>query len=456
MMKKSLTLALSLILAVFWLTYFLDWGLGTYVRSAFVFVLLFSAFILLKDTKLYIQIVLAMISAGIFFLVSTRWSLGINLEHFIPLGTLFIRLLKMIIVPLVVSSIIVGVSGIGDSKTLGRLGLKTLGYYFLTSLFAIVIGLVLSNLFQPGIGVSLPHTETFQSSALNQPSSPFDILVRMIPTNPVAAFAGGDMLGLIFFAIFFGVAMTRCPPDIQKPVFSFVNAFFNIMMSMTELIIKLAPIGVFGLIIGALNRMEYTFFTAVGKYMGTIFLGLTLHLFVVLPILLWLLTRRSPIRHFKDMSNALLTAFSTSSSSSTLPVTMECVEKNAGVSNKISSFVLPLGATVNMDGTALYECAGVLFIAQIMGVDLSFTQQMVVVITALLASVGAAGIPSAGLVMIFIVLKAVNLQGPTVGLIVGTMLAVDRPLDMLRTAVNIFSDSVGSVVVAHSEGELGN
>jgi len=226
------------------------------------------------------------------------------------------------------------------------------------------------------------------------------------------------------------------------------------MMKLTQGVIMFLPLGVFGLISQAVASTGFELFRAVGWYLVTIATGLTLHLFVVLPLVFWLLTRINPLRHFKAIASAMATAFSTSSSGATLPVTMDCVENRAGVSNKVTSFVLPLGATINMDGTALYECAGVLFISQALGFDLSFTQQLIVVITAFLASVGAAAIPSAGLVMIFIVLDAVGLGNhPQAAIIVGTMLAVDRPLDMFRTVVNVTSDTMGAVIIAKSEGE---
>ncbi|GAG48312.1 unnamed protein product, partial [marine sediment metagenome] len=224
-------------------------------------------------------------------------------------------------------------------------------------------------------------------------------------------------------------------------------------MKLTRTVIRLAPIGVFGLIGRAVSTMGFEVFTAVGKYMLTIGTGLSIHLLIVLPVIFFLITKRNPLDHYRAMASAMAFAFSSSSSSATLPLTMESVEKNAGVSNKVSSFVLPMGATINMDGTALYECAGVLFIAQALGVGLDFGQQVMVVITALLASIGAAGVPSAGLVMIFIVLQAVNITTPAAYALVGVMLAVDRPLDMYRTMVNITSDSIGAAVIAHSEGE---
>lgn len=406
----------------------------------------------LMGWKLHWHIITAMLCGVVFWWIGSKLAFATAFAE--PLGTVFIRLLKMVIVPLVMSSIIVGVAGVGNPKNLGRLGFKTFAFYFTTSLFAIVIGLTLTNLIKPGEGVSIDMSREHSASDLERPSSLFEIIIRMIPENPVSAATETDMLGIIFFALLFGFALTQIAGRHRDSVLGFIDGVFHAMMAVTETIIRLAPIGVLGLIVAALNKMDFDVFKAVGLYMATIAIGLTLHLLIVLPLLLKFLTGRSPMQHFKNMANAMATAFSTSSSSATLPVTMECVETNAGVSNKISSFVLPMGATINMDGTALYECAGVLFIAQVLGIDLSLTQQLVVVMTALLASIGAAGIPSAGLVMIFIVLEAVGIEGPTVGVIVGTMLAVDRPLDMYRTVVNIFSDSVGTLIIAHSEGEV--
>jgi Na+/H+-dicarboxylate symporter len=359
----------------------------------------------------------------------------------------------MIIVPLIIFSITSGVINLG--KNIGRVGSKTFGYYLLTSLLAILIGLTLANTIQPGVGLDLGTITTdFDPSALNTPNSPFDIIIRMVPINPFAAAMEGDILGVIFWCIIFGSVIPRLPKKPRKFLKRFFNAGFQAMMLLTQAIIKFLPIGVFGLISTAVASIGFELFKGVAMYMVTIAIGLTLHAFVVLPIIFFLFTRISPMKHYRAIASAMATAFSSSSSGATLPVTMNCVETNAGVSNKISSFVLPLGATINMDGTALYECAGVLFISQALGFDLTFAQQLIIVLTAFLASVGAAAIPSAGLVMIFIVLDAVGLGGhPGAALIVGTMLAVDRPLDMYRTVVNITSDSMGAVVVAKSEGE---
>ena len=407
--------------------------------------------------KLHWQIFFAMILGVIFGIIFQ------NIYHGTPegkvytiitsFGVIFIRLLKMIIVPLIFTSIITGVSGIGGGKSLGRVGVKTFLYYLTTSLCAILIGLTLTNLIQPGQDVNLGGQNGFDPTQLNTPESTADILFRMIPLNPFQAAASGDMLGIIFFAIFLGIGIARIDSKHSEILRNFFNSAFEMMMNITQIIIKLAPLGVLGLITKVVAISGFGLFAAVGKYMFTIAGGLSIHLLIVLPLLFYFFTGVNPRQHFSAMASAMATAFATSSSNATLPVTMRCVEQNAGVSNKVSSFVLPMGATINMDGTALYECAGVLFISQVLGIDLTFSNQFTIIITALLASVGAAGIPSAGLVMIFIVTQAVGFQDADVAIIIGTMLAVDRPLDMMRTMVNIFSDSIGASIIAHSEGE---
>lgn len=400
--------------------------------------------------KLHWQILIAMVLGTVFALVAGEKALIVA-----PLGTIFMRLLKMIIVPLVLFSITSGVASLGDSRTLGRMGLKTFGYYFLTSISAILVGLFFTNLIKPGIGLDIQTgAEAFDPTHLSDTGGLLGILIRMIPTNPIQAMADGNMLSIIFWSIVFGFGITRLEGKPKEILTNFFNAGFEAMMKITHGIIFLLPIGVFGLISKAVASSGLDLFRAVGLYILTIFTGLTIHVFIILPLIFWFFTRINPIRHFRAMAPAMATAFSTSSSGATLPVTIDCVENNIGISNKTTSFVLPLGATINMDGTALYECAGVLFISQALGFDLSFTQQFVIVITAFLASVGAAAVPSAGLVMIFIVLEAVGLGShPGAALIVGTMLAVDRPLDMYRTMVNVTSDSIGAAIIAKSEGE---
>ncbi len=400
--------------------------------------------------KLHWQILIAMALA-----VGFAWALGDASRFVEPLGTLFIRLLKMLIVPLVVFSLVFGVASVGDAKNLGRLGIKTFCYYMFTSLLAIVTGLVLVNAIQPGSNADRVSAEAFAPESLQKPGSAADLLLRIVPENPVAAAAQGDMLGIIFFSIFLGFALGQLAPPYRDRLMPWVEAGFHAVMKLTHFVILLAPLGVFGLIVGLMNQsMGAGFFNAVGWYMVTIASGLTLHFFVTLPLLYCLFMRKNPLPVYGHMASALATVFATSSSAATLPVTMECVEKNAGVSNKIASFVLPMGATVNMDGTALFECVGVLFIAQVLNVPMGLEQQLLVVGVALLASIGTAAIPSAGLVMIFVILEAVGIEGEEVALIVGTMLAVDRPLDMYRGLVNIFSDAVGAILIAQSEGEL--
>ena len=412
----------------------------------------------MTSLKLHWQILIAMtigiLVGTIFQYTNTNLSENYLYSFIVSLGTIFVRLLKMIIVPLIFTSIITGVSSIGNGNKLGRLGVKTLVYYITTSLFAIIIGLTLTNVIQPGVGVNLPQSDTFDVSKLNTPGSPAEILIRMIPLNPISAASSGDMLGLIFFAIFLGASITQLKKDHQSHLKSLFESLFQAIMRMTEIIIKLAPIGVMGLITKTVATSGLEMFAAVGIYMLTIAAGLSIHLIFILPLIFFVTTKINPILHFKAIASAMATAFSTSSSSATLPVTMKCIREKAGVSNETSSFVLPMGATVNMDGTALYECAGVIFISQVLGVDLSLTQQFTIIITALLASIGAAGIPSAGLVMIFIVTQAVGFNDSDVAIIIGTMLAVDRPLDMLRTMVNITSDSVGAAIIAVSEDEV--
>jgi len=367
------------------------------------------------------------------------------------MGDLFLRALKMVIVPLIVSSIVSGVANIGNAENLGRLGLKTFVYYISTSTFAIITGLILVNIINPGVGADLGLSSEVEGLSAARESFG-DTLMNIIPTNIFNAFANGEILSIIFFSILFGFFITRVSEKPQKMLTDFFNSFFEVMMKVTLFIIKFTPIGIFGIVAKVVADQAGNLLAvggSLGLYMITVILALTLHAFVTLPLILKFIGKSDPLLHFKAMRTPLLTAFSTSSSSATLPLTMEAVEMNSGVSNKISSFTLPLGATVNMDGTALYECVAAMFIAQAYGVELGFLQQVIVVITALLASIGAAGIPMAGLVMITIILSAVGLPLEGVGLI----LAVDRILDMMRTTVNVWSDSCGATVIAKSEGE---
>ena len=363
------------------------------------------------------------------------------------MGTIFVRLLRMVIVPLILSSIVSGVTSVGGGRSLGRLGAKTFVYYVSTSTLAILTGLVLVNLIRPGVGADLTQQSSAELPELETPSSLADIIFRLIPTNPVQAMVEGDMLAIIFFALLVGVAITHLPEAPRERLRGGFQDFFEMMMMLTSGVIRLAPLGVLGLMTRTVGESGLGAFGALAMYAVTIVAGLAVHNLVTIPLILSLVGRMNPITHVRNVSEALLMAFSTSSSSATLPVTMRCAEQKVGVSNKVASFTLPMGATINMDGTALYECVGVIFIA------LSIAAQATIVFTALLASIGAAGIPSAGLVMIFVVTESVGMTGPEVAAVVGMMLAIDRPLDMLRTATNVMSDSTGAAVIARTEGE---
>lgn len=375
------------------------------------------------------------------------------------IGTLFLNALKMLIVPLVMSSIIVGIAGIGSGGAFGKLGLKTMLYYLTTSLFAILVGLTVVNIVSPGIvdGASAQHLVGLSENVSDVVAKVegkgtgdlVEVFLRMIPTNVVAAAADGQMLGLIFFSLLFGFFMTKIEGSYAESLYNFWQGTFQVMMKITDWVMLFAPIGVFGLVAKVVASTGYAAFVPLAWFFISVLAALAVHFLIVLPMLLFFVGRVNPLRHYRAMAPALLTAFSTSSSAATLPLTMECVEKNAGVSNRTSSFVLPLGATVNMDGTALYECVAAMFIAQVYGIELGFVQQFTIVLMALVTSIGVAAIPSASLVAIAIILAAVGLPVEAIGLI----LAVDRVLDMCRTSVNIFSDSCGAVIIARVMGE---
>lgn len=370
------------------------------------------------------------------------------------MGDLFMRGLRMVIIPLILTSIISGVANIGNAENLGRLGLKTLGYYVSTSTLAIVTGLFFVNLIKPGVGADLGFSKSVDGLDVAQKSFG-DTLMHIVPTNIFEALSASETLAVIFFAILFGFFITRVNRKSSIFLTDFFNSAFDVMMKITMFVIRFTPFGIVGIVASVVAEQASDFEklaelgARLGWYMIAVLSGLFVHAVVVLPLLLRFLGKANPWLHFKVMRSALLTAFSTSSSGATLSLTMESVEGKAGVSTKITSFTLPLGATINMDGTALYECVAAMFIAQAYGFDLTFAQQVIVVMTALLASIGAASIPMAGLVMITVVLTAIGLPLEGVGLI----LAVDRILDMFRTATNVWSDSCGAVVIAKSEGE---
>jgi Na+/H+-dicarboxylate symporter len=415
--------------------------------------------------KLHWQIIIALVLAVfVGLLTGTDASLfGVTFYSIFEfVGTLFLNALKMLIVPLVASSIIIGIAGIGQQHGhLGRLGGKTILYYMATSLIAILIGLVIVNIVSPGIidgqpakdliGLSGDLDDIKEKVEGKGAGDIAEVFLRLVPTNIVQAAAAGQMLGLIFFSLLFGFFMTRIEHPSAETIYRFWDAVYNVMILITDFIMKFAPIGVFALVAKVVAATGFDAFAPLAQFFGSVLAALAVHFFIVMPFLLRTLAGVNPIDHYRAMAPALLTAFSTSSSSATLPLTLECVEKNAGVSNRTSSFVLPLGATINMDGTALYECVAAMFIAQAYGIHLGFAEQFTIVLVALLTSIGVAGIPAASLVAISIILAAIGLPAEAIGLI----LAVDRILDMCRTTVNVFSDSCGAVIIARTEGEKG-
>jgi len=360
-------------------------------------------------------------------------------------GGLFLRMLQMVAVPLIVTSLTVGVMGLGKAERLGRMFRRTMSYYICTSFLAIVTGLIMVNVIQPGVGTDLsshsPPAYAAASSSLSEVL--LGQLETLIPNNPIRSLAEGDFLAIISFTIAFAIFALMLGGKTAATISNLAQAGFDVMMKMTMAVIALAPLGVMLLMLYVTATHGSAIFSSLAWYMLAVFLALVVHACITLPLILKFVARRNPWEFAKAMSPALLTAFSSASSNGTLPLTMASIEQRAGVRNQTSSFVLPLGATINMDGTALYEVVAVLFIAQLVGIDLTLGDQVVVALTALLASIGAAGIPHAGLVMMVIVLQAVDLPVEKQGLII----AVDRILDMCRTSVNVWSDSCGCAVI---------
>ncbi len=385
------------------------------------------------------------------------------------LGDLFLRMLKMVSIPLIITSLLTGVTGLGQTERLGNMFSRTIIYYVTTSLLAIITGLVMVNLIQPGVqnapaaGAENAGQVATADGAANaegeaKAAKPrkgkglgtvlFEQLENLIPGNPFNSVASGGFLSIIAFTLAFGVFTILVGGRHAEVVRELSEAGFAVMMKMTLAIIYLAPLGVLFLMLSATASQGIGVFQSLGFYMLTVACALAFHAMVTMPAILKFVAGVNPVMYMKAMSPALLTAFSSASSNATLPLTLTCCEKRAGINNRTSSFVLPLGATVNMDGTALYEVVAVLFIAQFSGIDLSLMDQIVVAFTALLASIGAAGIPHAGLVMMVIILQAVGLPTESQGLII----AVDRVLDMCRTSVNVWSDSCGCAVVDRLTG----
>ena len=466
----------------------------------------------MKKLPLHFKILLGLLLGIIYAFVSS--SLGWNeftINWIDPFGTIFIRLLKFIAVPLVLFSIIGGISNLKDITKLGRLGGKTLGMYLLTTVTAVGIGLLLVNIARPGDfveesqriknrikyeqwaqnngieildgrdftnnpeyadvvsnvrseGVEMTEAEKkvvqsrMETAKKNKEASPLKFLVDIIPENVVLSISNNAlMLQVIFFSIFFAVSLIMIPEDKAKPVIEFINGTSEVFLKMVDLVMQAAPFFVFALLAGVIAKMADTpaevfqIFKGLGSYSLTLVAGLAFLVFVLYPNLVSLITRTISYKQFfRNLSPAQFLAFSTSSSAATLPVTMECVEDNMGVHKNVSSFVLPVGATVNMDGTSLYQAVAVLFLAQLHMVDLTIAQQLTIVLTATLASIGAAAVPSAGLVMMIVVLQSVGLNPAWIAII----FPVDRILDMCRTVVNVTGDATVATIIAKSEGEL--
>ncbi len=388
--------------------------------------------------------------------ISTVEKIGTMATAIRPVGTLFIRLLSFIAIPLVIASLIVGAASIKDIKKLGRIGMKTFAIYMATTAIAITIGLTLANVIAPGNRVSdevknrLMGTfrqESKENIVKDMEIDITDFFVNIVPMNPIDAMGKGNMLQIVFFAVFFGVTLTFIRKKHSKPIIRFFRGVSETMIKMVDVIMKIAPYGVFALIAATIADFGFDILSTLIWYMFAVVLGLILQTSLVYSFLVKFFGKTNPIKFFKSMRNAQAIAFSTSSSAATLPVTMECVEQNIGVPKQISGFVLPLGATINMDGTALYQGVAAVFIAQVYGFDLGIAEQLTIVLTAVLASIGTAPVPGVGIIMLVMILQAIHVPPEGIALILG----VDRVLDMLRTVTNVTGDAAVAVAVAEGE-----
>ncbi|MCX5752622.1 MAG: dicarboxylate/amino acid:cation symporter [Candidatus Krumholzibacteria bacterium] len=402
-------------------------------------------------TKIFVGLILG-IPAGLI--------LGPRAETIKPVGDIFIRLIWMIVVPLVFSSIFVGTASLGDLRKLGRIGAKTIVYYLVTTAVAITIGLAIANVAKPGAGlnpeVKAQLLQSYQGEAMKdlslakQAPRVIDVLTGIVPKNPIGSLAAGDMLQIIFFAIMLGVAVTMVPGGKGKILIDFFEALSDAMTLMVHIVMKIAPIGVFVLIAAVVGQFGAKILLNLLKYALVVLAGLAIHMGAIYSLAVWAFARMSPLFFFKGMRPAQLIAFSTSSSNATLPVNIQCAEENLGVPKDIASFVLPLGATINMDGTALYQGVAAVFIAQVYGIALTIPDQLTIVLMATLSSIATAGVPSVGIITLTMVLTSVGIPLEGIALILG----VDRILDMCRTIVNVTGDASAAVIVAATEGTL--
>lgn len=389
---------------------------------------------------------------------------GVLVHYFMPAGTFrddflvggvfyvvgqgFIRLMQMLVVPLVFCSLVCGSMAIGDTKTLGKVGIKAVGFYLCTTALAITVALSIAMLINPGIGVQLEHVQTAEV-AVAEKTPITETLLNIIPKNPIGSMAEGDMLPTIVFALFVGVLLAKMGSK-ASTVANFFSQFNDLMMEMTMAVMKVAPIGVFCLIGKTFAEIGFSAFVPMLKYMFAVILALAIQCFGVYQILLFVFTRLNPLRFIRRFFPVMLFAFTTATSNSTIPLSIDTLEKKIGVSRKISSFTIPLGATINMDGTSIMQGVAVIFIAQVYGISLSPSDLLTVIFTATIASIGTAGVPSVGLVTLSMVLTSVGLPTEGIALIMG----IDRILDMLRTAVNITGDAVCTTIVSHQNKSL--
>lgn len=421
-----------------------------------------------KKLALHWKILIGMLIGITYGLIAVNFDMSDFTRDWIkPFGTIFINLLKLIAVPLILFSLVSGIANLKDISKLSRMGLKTVGMYILTTVIAVSLGLFLVNVIDPGASFPQDEQHKFeerygsdvnkkqQDAASVQGESPMQFLVDMVPSNLVSAMSENSrMLQVIFFAIFFSISIILLPEKTTEPVTRFFVSMNSVILKMIDLIMEFAPIGVFALLGNIIVELkgDSALFTSLGLYGLTVVLGLFLMIFVVYPIFLKLFTKISYRDFYKGILPAQMLAFSTSSSAATLPVTMECCEKNLKISKEVTSFVLPIGATINMDGTSLYQAVAAVFIASAFGMDLSLGQQLTIVLTATLASIGSAAVPGAGIVMLVIVLTSIGV--PTEG--IALIFAVDRPLDMIRTMVNVTGDSTIAAIIHQVETKNGN
>ncbi|WP_218943927.1 dicarboxylate/amino acid:cation symporter [Bacillus aquiflavi] len=389
-------------------------------------------------TQIFIAFVIAIILGVIF---------GASISVLQPFGDLFLRLIKFIIAPLILSSLVVGIASTGDPKQLGRMGIKTMAYYLVTTAIAVMIGLSFAFIISPGSGVELTVTETTLEA--QETAGVVQTILNIIPTNPFSALTEGNVLQIIFFAIFIGLAITLVGEK-AKLVYTFFDGFAEIMFKITGIVMRIAPLGIIGLVAPIVGEYGLSVLMPLIKVVAATAIACTVHALVIYSFAVKSFAKMNPYTFFKGIGPAALVAFSTASSAGTLPVTLKNTRENLGVSNRVSSFILPLGATINMDGTAIYQGVAILFIVQFYGLDLSFVQILTVIFATVLASIGTAGIPGAGLIMLTMVLSSVHLPLEGIALIAG----IDRILDMFRTTVNVVGDASAAVVVAGSEKEL--